>query len=128
MHCGLCVLPMPLALESSHTLPRASGSKLPLPSCKQASPVSPLFAALTESVHPVDSTSLTRPLFSCSYALFCTERQVIFFLCNALRTLCEKHRGCTQDLPILALVERGLRRKMLQAASPFLGRRAEVTS
>src|SRR5256885_7383430 len=87
---------MPLPLEAPHTLPRASGPISPLPSCKQTAPLSPLFASLTKSVHPIDSTPLTSPLFSTICALFrplCKERNAISFLFNPFRTLCEKHRG-----------------------------------
>ena len=87
---------MPLPLEAPHTLPSASGPISPLPSCKQATPLSPLFASLTKSAHPVDSTPLTRPLFSTTCALFCAlcrERNAISFPFNRFRTLCEKCRG-----------------------------------
>jgi len=87
---------MPLPLEAPHTLPSASGPISPLPFCKQATPLSPLFASLTKSAHPVDSTPLTSPLFSTTCALFCAlcrERNAISFPFNRFRTLCEKHRG-----------------------------------
>src|SRR2546430_8450088 len=88
--------PMSLPLEAPHTLPSASGPISPLPSCKQTAPLSPLFASLTKSAHPIDSTPLTGPLFSTTCALFralCKERNAISFLFNRFRALCEKHRG-----------------------------------
>src|SRR6266436_9605132 len=96
---------MPLPLEAPHTLPSASGPISPLPFRKQTAPLSPLFASLTKSAHPIDSTSLTRPLFSTACALFralCKERNAISFPFNRFRTLARKHRGVgvlTRPLP-----------------------------
>jgi len=87
---------VPLPLEAPHTRPSASGPISPLPSCKQATPLSPLFASLTKSVHPIDSTPLTHPLFSTTCALFralCQERNAISFPFNRFRTLARKHPG-----------------------------------
>ena len=87
---------MPLPVEAPHSLPSASGPNSPLPSCKQTAPLSPLFASLTKSAHPIDSTSLTRPLFSTTCALFralCQERNPISFPFNRFRTLARKHPG-----------------------------------
>src|SRR5258708_3914463 len=81
-------------LEAPQT-PRGASRLQWLPSYEQSTPVSPLFASLTKSAYLPDTTPLTRPLFSYSYALFGKERQVMFFVCNALRTLSQKHRGCT---------------------------------
>ena len=87
---------VPLPLEAPHTRPSASGPISPLPSCKQATPLRPLFASLTKSAHPVDSTPLTSPLFSTTCALFCAlcrERNAISFPFNRFRTLARKHPG-----------------------------------
>ena len=46
-----------------------------LPFCKQIASVSPLFAALAKSAHLYHSIRFSCPLFSCSYALFCTLLQ-----------------------------------------------------
>src|SRR5256885_6264653 len=84
---------MPAPLEVPHTLPSASRLR-PLPFYKQSAPVSPFFATLTESAHLSDSTPLSRPLFSYSYALFGTNENAMSFSFNRLRTLCAKHGGC----------------------------------
>ena len=73
--------------------------------------VSPLEWVLTDSVHPDHSTPLSRPLFSYSYALFCTRRNANAFVFKHSRTPCEKqgdggigsHSGtsrprCTKEL------------------------------
>src|SRR5690242_16245885 len=43
--------------------------------------------------HPCHSASLSRPLFSYSYALFCTKQNAISHLFIPLRTLCTNHPG-----------------------------------
>src|SRR5689334_9369261 len=43
--------------------------------------------------HQRHCASLSRPLFSYSYALFCTEQNAISHLFIPLRTLCTKHPG-----------------------------------
>jgi|SRR5690242_9407931 len=43
--------------------------------------------------HQCHSASISRPLFSCSYALFCRMQIAISGLFNAFRTLCTKHPG-----------------------------------
>ena|SRR5437879_283801 len=80
-------------LEAPHTLPSASHLR-PLPFYKQSAPVSPLFASLAKSAHRVHSTPLSRPLFSTTCALFCTNENAMSFAFNRLRTLCAKHGGC----------------------------------
>jgi hypothetical protein len=46
-----------------------------------------------KSPHQYHSAPLSRPLFSYSYALFCTGQNAIFHLFISLRTLCRKHPG-----------------------------------
>ena len=48
---------------------------------------------LQDTAHLSHSTPLSRPLFSYSYALFCTPRNTNSRLFNHSRTLCEKHPG-----------------------------------
>src|SRR5436309_11644709 len=62
-------------------------------SYKQEAPVSPLFAALAKSVHLVDTTPLSRPLFSYTCALFCTPQNLNSRLFKQFRTLRQKHPG-----------------------------------
>ncbi len=50
-------------------------------------------SALCKSTHQYHSMGLTRPLFSYSYALFCTAQSVNSFPLNHFRTLSTKHRG-----------------------------------
>jgi len=61
---------------------------------KQSAPVSPLFATLRKSAHLYDSTTFSRPLFSYSYALFCTMEKRNSFISNRFHTLLQKHGGC----------------------------------
>lgn len=84
---------MSLPLEVPHALPSAPGPSLPLPSYKHSAPLTPLFATLTKSVYLIDSTPLTRPLFSYSYALFGAFQNPISFPFNRFRTLSRKCRG-----------------------------------
>src|SRR5689334_10202517 len=46
-----------------------------------------------QSPHQCHSTTNCRPLFSYSYALFCTKQNAISHLFNSLRTLYTKHPG-----------------------------------
>ena len=46
-----------------------------------------------QSPHQCHSTTNCRPLFSYSYALFCTKQIAISRILNHLRTLCTNHRG-----------------------------------
>jgi hypothetical protein len=46
-----------------------------------------------KSPHQYHSKCFSFPLFSYSYALFCTEQNAIFNLFISLRTLCRKHPG-----------------------------------
>src|SRR5882757_4190058 len=77
----------------SHTLFQAHQAEL---LANKPLPRSPLFASLTRSAHSIDSTPLTRPLFSTTCALFralCQERNAISFPFNRFRTLARKHPG-----------------------------------
>src|SRR6266404_1766814 len=65
----------------------------PLPFYKHPASVSPLFATLTKSTHLYHSTAFTHPLFSYSYALFCTHQKLNSFLFNQFRTLWPKQGG-----------------------------------
>ncbi len=56
----------------------------------ELSPFNPL---VPESPHQVHSVGLAFPLFSYSYALFCTAQSANPFAFNALRTLYAKHPG-----------------------------------
>src|SRR5690349_13966762 len=49
--------------------------------------------------HQRHSASIIRPLFSYSYALFCTKQNAISHLFIPLRTLCTKHGGWGYPLP-----------------------------
>jgi hypothetical protein len=53
----------------------------------------PLASGLCKSPHQYHSMGLTFPLFSYSYALFCTMQSNNSFSLNSFRTLCPKHRG-----------------------------------
>jgi len=64
-----------------------------LPFCKQSASVSPLFAAVRKSAHPIDSTGFSLPLFSYSYELFSTSQNLNPFPFKATQTLLQKHRG-----------------------------------
>src|SRR5579859_1590995 len=55
--------------------------------------VTSLFATLARSPHQYHSKDSSLPLFSYSYALFCTVRSHIHCIFNTLRTLCAKHPG-----------------------------------
>src|SRR5208282_3909150 len=55
--------------------------------------LTPLFATPTHCPHQHDSKDLSLPLFSYSYALFCTVKSLILFIFNTLHTLCTKHPG-----------------------------------
>src|SRR5260221_12003498 len=73
--------------------PPSSIHPLGLPSRQQPSPVSPLFAALTDSLHRYDFAALISPAFSYRCALFGTLRNVNSFPSNRLHTLSQKHPG-----------------------------------
>src|SRR5690348_15147006 len=49
--------------------------------------------SLSTCPHQRHSASIIRPLFSYSYALFCTKQNAISHLFIPLRTLCRKHPG-----------------------------------
>jgi hypothetical protein len=53
----------------------------------------PLASGPCESPHQYHSIGLTFPLFSYSYALFCTMQYSNSFSFNSFRTLCPKHPG-----------------------------------
>jgi hypothetical protein len=84
---------MPAPLEAPHTLPSAPRLR-PLPFYKRSAPVSPLFATLAKSAHPIHSTGFSHPLFSTTCALFCANENAMSFAFSRLRTLCAKHGGC----------------------------------
>src|SRR2546430_15216577 len=73
--------------------PPVSIHLLGLPSRQQASAVSPLFAALTDSLYHYDFAALISPAFSYRCALFGTLRNVNSFPSNRLHTLLQKHPG-----------------------------------
>jgi hypothetical protein len=73
--------------------PLDSAPAICLPSVQQNAPVSPLFATLTDSAHLHHSTQLSRPLFSYSCALFCTDKKVNSLVFRHYRTLWQKHGG-----------------------------------
>jgi hypothetical protein len=73
--------------------PSKSVNRPPLLSYKQTAPVTPLFATLTKSAYLYHSAAFSRPLFSCSYALFCIQQKLNSFLFMRFRTLCQKHPG-----------------------------------
>src|SRR5690348_10190969 len=70
--------------------PRGSNT---FPAHLAIAPVTSLFATLTHSPHQYHCKDFSLPLFSYSYALFCTVRSQIHCIFNALRTLCAKHPG-----------------------------------
>src|SRR5256885_5381207 len=87
---------VPLLMPRRRVVPQkppVSIHLLGLPSRQQASPVSPLFAALTDSLYHYDFAALISPAFSYRCALFGTLRNVNSFPSNLLRTLWEKHPG-----------------------------------
>jgi len=74
-------------------IPFKSSHARQLLSSQQSASATPFFPALTKSVQLLHSIPFTRPLFSCSYALFCTHQKLNPFLFMPLRTPCQKHRG-----------------------------------
>jgi hypothetical protein len=62
-------------------------------SCQQYAPVSPLFVALTSSLHSSHSIAFSRLLFSYSYELFCTPENHNAFVFLQIQTPLQKHRG-----------------------------------
>src|SRR5262249_4423060 len=107
-------------LEVPQTLPIKSQLNR-LPFHNLSAPLSPLFATPTDSVHLSDSTPLTRPLFSYSYALLRTSRQLISFPSNVLRTLWLKHRA--EAWPLQEPSESGTE---VEAGLVFLGTLNEI--
>src|SRR5258708_6780701 len=95
---------VPLLMPRRRVVPQkppASIHSLGLPSRQQPSPVSPLFAALTDSLYHYDFAALISPAFSYRCALFGTLRNVNSFPYNHLRTLWQKHPGVgVSDIPI----------------------------
>src|SRR5690242_8927141 len=109
---ALCLSPLPASPNSTH--PSQLDTPVPLqPLCYQSNPhafrhtwgcasVSTLNFALStphrplrtcprQRPHQCHSALLSRPLFSYSYALFCTAPIAISHLFFSLRTLCPKH-------------------------------------
>jgi len=74
-----------LALASVNSVP--SALKSPFAALTHA----PLASGLCGSPHRYHSMGLTFPLFSYSYALFCTMQSSNSFSLNRFRTLCPKH-------------------------------------
>ena len=73
--------------------PSRSSYPSSLPFYKHHAPVSPLLATLTRRAELCHSTAFSCPLFSYSYALFCTPQKINSFLFNRLRTLWSKQGG-----------------------------------
>jgi hypothetical protein len=110
----LCASPLPASPNSTHPT-QLDTPVSPQPLCYQSNAhtfrhtwgcpsVSTFNSELSTSHHPFHtcprqrpyqchSAPLSRPLFSYSYALFCTARSAISHLFISLRTLCAKHRG-----------------------------------
>jgi hypothetical protein len=63
------------------------------PPCPRKPFVSSLFHALSKSAHLHDSTTFSVPVFSYTYALFCTQQKLNSFIFTRFRALCAKHRG-----------------------------------
>jgi hypothetical protein len=106
----LCVSPLPTSPNSTHP----SQLDTPVPSqplCYQSHPhafrhtwgcasvstsdfeLSTLNRSFHKSRHQYHSAPLSRPLFSYSYALFCTAQNTNSPILNRLRTLSTKHPG-----------------------------------
>src|SRR5580704_67487 len=81
LRCHTC----PLATHQSLALSEAEGSLATI-AFRITSP-------LWKSPHQYHSMRLTHPLFSYSYALFCTGEKLILNLFSTFRTLCAKHPG-----------------------------------
>jgi|HubBroStandDraft_1064217.scaffolds.fasta_scaffold21015_3 hypothetical protein len=77
----------PLCLASVDSVP--SALKSPCARLTHAA----LASGLCKSPHQFHSMVLTLPLFSCSYALFCTAQSSNSFSFNSFRTLCTQHPG-----------------------------------
>jgi len=86
-----------LARQAVLLTPSNFSGSTPLLSCQPAFArkpfVSSLFHTLLESAHPHDSTAFSIPLFSYTYALFCTQQKLNSFIFIRFRTLCAKHPG-----------------------------------
>ena len=63
-------------------------------------PRTPFFAILTKSVHPYHSMPVSPPLFSTTYALFCTTQNHISLFFSDFPALCPKHRGGRTSCPL----------------------------
>jgi hypothetical protein len=106
----LCLSPLPTSPNSTHP----SQLDTPVPSqplCYQSHPhafrhtwgcasvstfdfeLSTWNRSFRKSRHQYHSAPLSRPLFSYSYALFCTAQNTNSRILNHLRTLCTKHPG-----------------------------------
>src|SRR5712691_1407918 len=66
--------PLMLARHAVLLTPSESSAPTPLLLYKQTAPVSPLFAALTNSAYLYHSKSFSNPLFSYSYELFALSK------------------------------------------------------
>ena len=86
-----------LARQAVLLTPSNFSGSTPLLSCQPAFArkpfVSSLFHTLLESAHPHDSTAFSIPLFSYTYALFCTQQKLNSFIFMRFRALCAKHPG-----------------------------------
>src|SRR5207247_8537305 len=65
----------------------------PLPPQQHISPIGPYVSALANSAQPSHSTRFSFLLFSYTYALFCTGKNLNPFLFRGFRTLYQKHPG-----------------------------------
>jgi hypothetical protein len=81
--------PQPLSLHAfAHSFRHTWGVPLPAPSAQSS-----LAAVFCTTSHQLHSTIFRRPLFSYSYALFCTAQFANSSAFKDLRTLCRKHPG-----------------------------------
>src|SRR5690242_6134970 len=110
----LCLSPLPSSPNSTHPT-QLDTAVPPQPPCYQSNahafrhtwgwasvstfnfalstPRRPLRTCPRQRPHQCHSASFRRPLFSYSYALYCTKQNAISHLFNFLRTLCTNHPG-----------------------------------
>ena len=92
-----------LARHAVLPTPSKSSASTPLLSCQRHCARKPFvsspFRALSESAHLHDSTTFSVPLFSYTYALFCTQQKLNSFIFMRFRTLCAKHPGWGYPAP-----------------------------
>jgi hypothetical protein len=91
----LCYQPNPHAFRHTWRCPSVSTFHFEL---------STLNRSVRTCPHQCHSASIIRPLFSYSYALFCTKQNAISHLFIPLRTLCTKHPGWGNPINQTALL------------------------